>query len=73
MSTERLSVVMPAFNAATTVRSAVASTLRQTVPVLEVIVVDDGSTDATAEVVSGIDDSRVQLVSRAWSFLRREK
>lgn len=65
MSTERLSVVMPAFNAATTVRSAVASTLRQTVPVLEVIVVDDGSSDATAQVVSSIDDARVRLISQA--------
>ena len=65
MTSERLSVVIPAFNAARTIRSAVRSTLSQTVPVLEVIVVDDGSTDATAEVVSGIDDSRVQLVSQA--------
>ncbi len=65
MTSERLSVVIPAFNAAKTIRSAVRSTLSQTVPVLEVIVVDDGSTDATAEVVSGIDDSRVQLVSQA--------
>jgi hypothetical protein len=65
MTRERLSVVIPAFNAATTIRSAVRSTLSQTVPVLEVIVVDDGSTDATAAVVSGIDDSRVRLVSQA--------
>jgi hypothetical protein len=64
MTSERLSVVIPAYNAAGTIRSAVASTLRQTVPVLEVIVVDDGSADATAEVVTSIADSRVRLVSR---------
>jgi glycosyltransferase involved in cell wall biosynthesis len=65
MTSQRLSVVIPAFNAATTIRAAVASTLRQTVPVLEVIVVDDGSTDATAQVVSSIEDPRVRLVAQA--------
>ncbi len=65
MTSERLSVVIPAFNAARTIRSAVRSTLSQTAPVLEVIVVDDGSTDATAEVVGAIADPRVRLVSRA--------
>jgi GT2 family glycosyltransferase len=64
MTNARLSVVIPAFNAATTIRSAVASVLRQTVPVLEVIVVDDGSTDATAQVVEAIDDPRVRYISR---------
>jgi GT2 family glycosyltransferase len=65
MTSERLSVVIPAFNAAPTVRSAVGSTLSQTVPVLEVIVVDDGSTDDTADVVAAIDDPRVRVVSQA--------
>jgi hypothetical protein len=64
MTSERLSVVIPAFNGAATIRSAVASALRQTVPVLEVIVVDDGSTDATAQVVRGIEDRRVRLISQ---------
>jgi hypothetical protein len=65
MTSGRLSVVIPAFNAATTIRSAAGSALRQTAPVLEVIVVDDGSSDATAEVVSAIDDPRVRLISQA--------
>ena len=65
MTNERLSVVIPAYNAATTVRSAVRSTLNQTMPVLEVIVVNDGSTDGTGDVVAAIDDPRVRLVSQA--------
>ncbi|MFL5863040.1 MAG: glycosyltransferase [Solirubrobacteraceae bacterium] len=64
MSSARLSVVIPAYNAAATVRSAVSSALEQTRPVLEVIVVDDGSTDGTSAVVNAIDDPRVRLVSR---------
>jgi hypothetical protein len=64
MTNERLSVVIPAYNAATTVRAAVRSTLNQTVPALEVIVVNDGSTDGTGDVVTAIDDPRVRLVSQ---------
>lgn len=60
----RFSVVVPAFNAATTVASAVKSVLSQTVSDLEVIVVDDGSTDGTADVVSRIPDHRVRCLSQ---------
>jgi hypothetical protein len=43
-------VIIPAHNAEATIERAVASALAQTVPVLEVIVGDDGSTDRTADV-----------------------
>ena len=60
-----LSCVIAAFNAEHMIRSAVSSALRQTRAVLEVIVVDDGSTDATADVVARIEDPRVRLLSQA--------
>lgn len=47
----RYSVVIPAYNAAETIRQAIGSVLDQTILPQKVIVVDDGSTDATAAVV----------------------
>ncbi len=58
------SVVIPAYNAARTVSSAITSALRQTVADLEVIVVDDGSSDGTADVAAAIADPRVRIVSQ---------
>lgn len=45
-----VSVIVPAHNAEGTIAKAVDSAFRQTVPPLEVIVVCDGCTDATAEI-----------------------
>lgn len=59
------SVVIPAFNAAGTVGSAVASVLAQTRADLEVIVVDDGSADETRSLVERLKDSRVRLLSQS--------
>lgn len=47
----RISVVVPAYNAARYVRASIESVLTQTLPPDEVIVVDDGSSDLTPNVV----------------------
>lgn len=59
-----LSVVIPAYNIAPFIRNAVRSALGQTLRELEVIVVDDGSTDATAAEVASIADPRLRLIRK---------
>ena len=56
-----VSVVMAVRNVERFVREAVQSALGQTLSDFEVIVVDDGSSDGTAEVIRGIGDSRLHL------------
>lgn len=51
-----ISVVIPAYNAAATLPRALASIARQTLPPAEVIVVDDGSADATLAAASAMQD-----------------
>jgi succinoglycan biosynthesis protein ExoO len=60
----KVSVVIPALNAAAFVGGAIRSVLAQTLSDLEVVVVDDGSTDATAAIVQGFmgEDARVRLI-----------
>lgn len=51
----KISVVIPAYNAETTLAECLDACLAQSSPAHEIIVVDDGSTDATAEIAQGFD------------------
>jgi glycosyltransferase involved in cell wall biosynthesis len=64
-----VTVIMPAYNGARTLRDSADSVLDQTLDSLELVIVDDGSTDATAEIAAGIAarDRRVHVVHRSIS------
>lgn len=61
-SEPRVSVVIPTHNRAGSLSASIESVLSQTHGNLEVIVVDDCSTDNTSEVVARIGDSRVRYI-----------
>jgi GT2 family glycosyltransferase len=62
----RVSVIMPAYNAERWLEEAVESICRQTEPNFELLVIDDGSTDRTPEILTQVahQDSRVRVFHR---------
>ena len=62
----RISVIVPIYNAASTLRAAVQSILTQDIAGLEVLLVDDGSTDATPGLCHdlALRDDRIQVITQ---------
>ncbi|SCZ67233.1 glycosyltransferase family 2 protein [Thiohalomonas denitrificans] len=67
MTEELVSVVMPAFNCETYISQAISSILEQDYRNIELIIINDGSTDGTGEVISRFSsaDPRIKVVTRA--------
>lgn len=62
-----ISVIIPAFNAATTIAQTMDSLLAQTVPYWEAVVINDGSVDETVNVMNGYaeKDTRIRIHSQS--------
>jgi glycosyltransferase involved in cell wall biosynthesis len=58
----KISVVIPVFNRAAVIGQCLDSITGQTYPPAEILVIDDGSTDATVETVQNCPDPRVRLI-----------
>lgn len=63
MDPQLVSVVIPAYNAAEYLEETLSSVLSQTHRNLEVLVIDDGSTDSTADIGGSTDDQRVRVLT----------
>jgi glycosyltransferase involved in cell wall biosynthesis len=71
VSAPAVSVVMAVFDGASWVGAAVESLLTQTLTDLEVIVIDDGSTDTTPEMLAAVHDSRLRVQRQERAGLTR--
>src|SRR5690348_12324408 len=61
-SGDTISVIIPLYNRREEIRRAIASALRQSHAPYEVVVVDDGSRDGSAEAVAALGDKRIRLL-----------
>jgi len=64
MANPLVSVIMPVFNEELYVRAAIESILEQTYENLELIIVDDYSTDRSLEICASFKDPRIRLLSK---------
>ncbi|MEX6686382.1 glycosyltransferase [Danxiaibacter flavus] len=59
-----VTVLMPAYNAGCYIAEAIESVLCQTMKNFELLIINDGSTDNTEEVIRSLDDSRITVISQ---------
>ncbi|MGG5506661.1 MULTISPECIES: glycosyltransferase family 2 protein [unclassified Myroides] len=64
MTTPIVSIIIPVYNGAKFIEKTLIAILNQSLNAIEIIVVDDGSTDHTLEVVSAFSDPRIQIISK---------
>lgn len=58
----KISVIIPSYNHAAYLGEAICSVLEQTEPDLELIIVDDGSSDDSLKVAASFNDARIQII-----------
>lgn len=59
-----ISIVIPLYNKEKFIKNTIISVLRQSYKKFELIIVDDGSTDNSVNVVKSISDSRIRIISK---------
>ena len=64
MITEKVSIIMPAYNVGKYIADTIKSVLSQQYAYWELLIIDDGSTDNTREVVQTFKDGRIKMFTQ---------
>ncbi|EKP4442247.1 glycosyltransferase, partial [Vibrio alginolyticus] len=59
-----VSIILPAYNAEKYIHQSLKSCLEQTYSNLEIIIINDGSTDLTLDIINSFKDERIHVISR---------
>ena len=59
-----ISVIVPVYNSEKTITATLDSILNQTYTNIEIIVVNDGSTDASKKIIESYDDYRIKIINK---------
>ena len=60
---EKVSIIVPMYNAEKTIKTCIESIISQTYKNIEIIVINDGSIDQSLDLVKNFDDSRINLIT----------
>lgn len=61
---DKVTIIIPVYNAEKTIEKCISSVLNQTYKNLEILVIDDGSKDNSFEVIKSIDDPRIKAIKK---------
>lgn len=62
MSDIKVTAIITVYNEKELVKRSIDSLLTQTLSEIEVLIIDDGSSDGTPEVIESLPDSRIRLI-----------
>ncbi|MEE0901555.1 MAG: glycosyltransferase family A protein [Methanobrevibacter sp.] len=61
----KVSVILPVYNEEKYIKKAIDSVLNQTLDDFELIIVNDGSSDNTLNIINGFEDERIKLINQS--------
>lgn len=67
MNNPKITILMPAYNAEVYIKEAIGSVLQQNFSDFELLIIDDGSTDLTEQIIRSFSDHRIRLIKQVHS------